>query len=289
MDDLAPASGSVGRPCGQPMEQLKRVASAIVILPPLLFFLYYAPPGLFSLFVLALVAISLHEYFQMLMLTQLPVCSSTSYVAAFLLVCSAHLGGIHGMSAALSLGLVLLCLSALCTPQLASQRFLGLLHSLFAVLFIGWPLSYLVLLRGLQAGKWYLFFLCAIVWIGDSMAMYVGKSLGRHKMAPSISPGKTWEGAAGGVLAGLTTALIGAHFLLPELMPWQSLCLGLVVTVGAQVGDLGESMIKRYAGVKDSGELIPGHGGLLDRIDSLLLAAPMLLYAVGFLLRGQQP
>ena len=127
-------------------------------------------------------------------------------------------------------------------------------------------------------------FLCAVVWVGDSAAMYIGKSLGRHKIAPTISPGKTWEGSIGCVVGGVSTAVVSAGFWLPHLVFWQCVALGLCISLAAQISDLGESMLKRYAGVKDSGRLIPGHGGILDRIDSMLFAAPTLVYALYVLL-----
>jgi phosphatidate cytidylyltransferase len=284
VDDLAPIQGSIGSLYGQPMEQLKRVTSAVVILPPLLLFVYYAPQDLFLILILIAVVLSLHEYFQMLVLTQLPVYTRASYIAVFLLVFTAYFGGERWMPMALFFGVVTLTVSALIPSHHGAQRFPALLHSLFGVFFVGWGTSHLILLRNLPTGKWSIFFLFAIVWVGDSAAMYIGKSLGRHKMAPFISPGKTWEGALGGTLGGVLAAVLGAHLFIPWLALGQSLLLGLLVCLAAQVSDLGESMIKRYAGVKDSGELIPGHGGLLDRIDSVLFAAPMLVYALNFLL-----
>jgi phosphatidate cytidylyltransferase len=103
-------------------------------------------------------------------------------------------------------------------------------------------------------------------------------------MAPVISPGKTWEGAIGCVVGGVGTAVVSARFWLPDLLLWQWIVLGLCISLAAQLSDLAESMLKRYAGVKDSGGLIPGHGGMLDRIDSLLFAAPTLVYALYVLL-----
>ena len=103
-------------------------------------------------------------------------------------------------------------------------------------------------------------------------------------MAPAISTGKTWEGAIGCVIGGVCTAVVCAGFWLPDLVLWQRMVLGLCISLAAQLSDLGESMLKRYAGVKDSGGLIPGHGGMLDRIDSLLFAAPTLVYALYVLL-----
>ena len=205
---------------------------------------------------------------------------------AFLLVSSAYFGGVPWLPMTVSFAMVALTINTLLTAQPSSQRFLVLLHSLFGIFFIGWTLSHLVLIRSLPAGKWYIFFLCAIVWVADSVAMYVGKSIGRHKMALSISPGKTWEGAAGGVIGGAATAIASGYFLVPQLTIWQRILLGVLLSIAAQISDLGESMLKRYTGVKDSGELIPGHGGLLDRIDSVLFAAPTLLYTLHFLQHG---
>jgi phosphatidate cytidylyltransferase len=129
-----------------------------------------------------------------------------------------------------------------------------------------------------------------VVWAGDIAAFYVGRDWGRHKLASALSPNKTWEGALGSVAGSLlvTGGLLGVAALLetwnsaklsyPEDL-WYWLGLAVVVNVAAQVGDLAESALKRSAGVKDSGSLLPGHGGVLDRIDALLLAAPVLWYA----------
>jgi phosphatidate cytidylyltransferase len=133
-------------------------------------------------------------------------------------------------------------------------------------------------------------FLFCVVWAGDSVALYVGRALGRHKLAPRLSPGKTWEGSLGSVAGSLIAAGIllelanylqahdSAVLSFPDATIYW-LGLAVVVNIAAQVGDLVESAIKRSAGVKDSGSLLPGHGGVLDRIDALLLAAPALWYA----------
>jgi len=266
------------------MEQIKRVASALVLLPPLVVFFLYASPGLFLILVLTVIGLSLREYLYLLQQVHLPVCTHVTWVAALALPITAHLGGTHWLSLTLFLSIVALTLGVILTASQAAHLLPMLVYSVFGVLFIGWTLSHLILLRLLPAGPWYTLFLCAVVWIGDSAAMYVGKSLGRHKLAPAISPGKTWEGAIGGVIGGVGTAVVSAGFWLPHVLLWQCLVLGLCISLTAQLSDLGESLLKRYAGVKDSGGLIPGHGGMLDRIDSLLFAAPTLVYVLYVLL-----
>jgi phosphatidate cytidylyltransferase len=158
----------------------------------------------------------------------------------------------------------------------------------FGLLYIAYPLTLIPLIwnREQGDGKQLLLFLMVCVWSGDSAALYVGRSLGRHKLS-SLSPNKTWEGSiasvAGSVLAGLGVVYLGnvlsarGNTVLHILEPvWQTIVLAIVINVAAQLGDLLESAIKRGAGVKDSGTLLPGHGGFLDRIDALLFAAPVL-------------
>jgi phosphatidate cytidylyltransferase len=145
-----------------------------------------------------------------------------------------------------------------------------------------------------ENGPSLLLFLFLVVWAGDIAALYVGRAWGRRKLAPSISPGKTWEGSVasvvGSVAIGLALVLLaaalsrrngGLSILLSfpgSIMGW--VALAVLLNVAAQVGDLVESALKRGAGVKDSGALLPGHGGMLDRIDALLVAAPVLWYAL---------
>ncbi|MFZ0959148.1 MAG: phosphatidate cytidylyltransferase [Candidatus Sulfotelmatobacter sp.] len=167
----------------------------------------------------------------------------------------------------------------------------------FAFTYIALPMGMLVQLRQLWAGAFYLLYLLLVVWAGDILAYFVGKSIGRHLMAPRISPKKTWEGAAASLLASVGVGwLMFAHAerISSALLSWGLIArrdglfgletpamgpvilLTIVLNIAAQLGDLVESLIKRGADVKDSGALLPGHGGMLDRIDALLFAAPVL-------------
>ncbi len=160
--------------------------------------------------------------------------------------------------------------------------------------YIGWLLSAFILLReldtplrggllaplGIPPGAAWLFLVLAITWIQDSAAYFVGRSLGRHKMAPILSPKKTWEGFAGGLAASVLTAVIALPLLGLPIGYLAAALIGAAAGVAGPMGDLGESLMKRQIGVKDSGSLIPGHGGILDRMDSLLFTGPVVYYGV---------
>jgi phosphatidate cytidylyltransferase len=163
--------------------------------------------------------------------------------------------------------------------------------SVFCLAYTGLSLLAVPALREQANGPSLVAFLLCVVWAGDIVALYVGRAWGRHKLAPRLSPNKTWEGAAASVAGSLLAAggLLGladwftqwnsARLSYPEDI-WFWLVLAVVVNIAAQVGDLAESALKRSVGVKDSGTLLPGHGGVLDRIDALLLAAPVLWFAL---------
>jgi phosphatidate cytidylyltransferase len=149
---------------------------------------------------------------------------------------------------------------------------------LFGIGYICLFLSFLLFIRGHTAGVQWIFFILCILWLGDSGAYFVGKAIGRRKLLPAISPNKTVEGAAGGIVASLLTGFACKSIFLPELPGVHCFFLTLAIALAGQLGDLCESSFKRIRGVKDSGTLLPGHGGMLDRIDSLLFAAPVAYY-----------
>jgi phosphatidate cytidylyltransferase len=164
-------------------------------------------------------------------------------------------------------------------------------QGLFGLIYIAYPLTLIPLLWKQEDGPALVVFLMVCVWAGDIAALYIGRAFGKRKLAPRLSPGKTWLGSiasiAGSMLAaGLVifiadTLTARGNTLLHISQPlWQSLLLAAILNIAAQLGDLLESAIKRGAGVKDSGTILPGHGGILDRIDALLLATPVLWFAL---------
>lgn len=142
-----------------------------------------------------------------------------------------------------------------------------------ALLLIALPLSYMVRLHGLEDGRMWLLFTLALVWVGDTLAYFTGRRIGRLPLAPQISPKKTWEGAAANVVGSLLAAAVFSMWLDVGVM--HLFTIALLASVAGQLGDLLESAYKRGAGVKDSGALLPGHGGMLDRVDALIFAVPV--------------
>jgi len=164
-------------------------------------------------------------------------------------------------------------------------------QGLFGLLWIAYPLTLVPMLWKQEDGIALVIFLMVSVWAGDIAALYIGRALGRHKLAPRLSPGKTWEGAVASVIGTLIAAYavvaIGnaltarGNTVMHISQPlWQTLVLAAILNIAAQVGDLLESAVKRGAGVKDSGSILPGHGGILDRIDALLVATPVLWFCL---------
>ncbi len=178
------------------------------------------------------------------------------------------------LASALLLSLILLVFSSQKEGAFASWAW-----TIAGLLYVGWLLSYLVALR-LDFGRNWLMLALFATFGCDTLAFFVGRALGRHRLSPLISPGKTWEGAVGGVFGAI---IVGLLFTLPtplrlSLSYGQAVLLGLLVGVFGQLGDLAESLLKRNMGVKESGKFMPGHGGLLDRMDSIVFAGIVVYY-----------
>ena len=148
----------------------------------------------------------------------------------------------------------------------------------FGVWYVAWLFAHLVSLRGFRGGEWLVFFVLWVTWIGDAAAYYVGRAIGKTPLAPRLSPKKTVAGAVGGVAASAAAAVIAAAWFVDGFSWPEAVGVGIVGGLAGMAGDLAESMFKRGAGVKDSGGLVPSHGGFLDKIDGLLFTAPLFYY-----------
>lgn len=166
-------------------------------------------------------------------------------------------------------------------PQ-KEEAFVGWIWTLAGILYLGWLLSHFVALRGLDDGRNWVFLALFATFASDTAAYFVGRAWGRRRLAPAISPGKTWEGTIAGFLGAIIVSLL---FTLPSCFELplgygQAILLGFLISLFGQIGDLTESLFKRNMGVKDSGRLLPGHGGFLDRIDSVVFAGVVVYYYV---------
>jgi phosphatidate cytidylyltransferase len=288
------------------LELLKRVLTAVVLIPLVLLLVLRAP-----ILVLAFVAavVALLAIYELLKLSEAygikPLHAPTFVFAGLFFVLigveppATDLLSTAGFTYfALSfavLGPFIFLVAAMYRNDLA-LGFPAASLSAFAFAFIAVPMASLVQLRQQWQGSFLLLYLLLLVWAGDIFAYFIGKSIGTHRMAPRVSPHKTWEGALASVVASMAVGIGMFHYAVPisrallaahliqlrdgvfnapsSLIP--ILGLSIVLNAAAQLGDLGESLIKRGANAKDSGRILPGHGGMLDRIDALLFAAPVL-------------
>jgi phosphatidate cytidylyltransferase len=257
----------------------RRVATALVALPALLAAFFLGPPWLTVAIVALALAVGLLEFSALLRargIRPMPPVGLFLTAALFLDVISpgwlpvpfAPLGALLLLTFTLWRGPDLESVTAAAATLLGAV-YLGALGGTMAALRV---------LPPVEEGAWRVVLLLGILVFSDSLAFFVGHALGRHRLAPGVSPGKSVEGAVGGLLGGVLGALAVRHLGLPGLPVLHAAGLGVAVAAMGIVGDLDESLIKRWAGVKDSGALFPGHGGMLDRLDSLLFGAPVLYY-----------
>ena len=270
------------------MMQLKRWITAIIALPLLIALVYKGHPFLFFLFVSLVFILAQWEYHRIVSGIQNGnnnrYISGLAFAVGLLMIWAAYAGSTELMIGLLAANLIASGLIAFFHFGNDSKISDILFKQAMGTLYVPLLLSFLVLIRSENNGVGWLFFLMAVIFSGDSLAYYGGTYLGRHKLCPQVSPGKTIEGAAAGLLAN-----VGAGFLFRSLMALPisgGLCLALSLSLGVagQIGDLFESLLKRSANIKDSGTILPGHGGVLDRIDATLFAAPVLYLFIQYVI-----
>jgi phosphatidate cytidylyltransferase len=267
---------------------MKRLLTAAVTVPLFLVALFNLPALGFFVLIVVLVDLGVLEFVRIArawapgaplhaLLVLVPAAAAALRLAAI----GGTTAGVWALllAAALSIGAGTLVLASR-TPVGESLPALGALA--FGVPYFALPIASFSYLQ--QFDPWVVFLLLAIVWLGDTAALYAGSSFGRHRLAPVVSPKKTWEGAAACLVTALAATAVWSWWRLGRLDA-ALLAVAAATSVAAQAGDLVESLIKRGAGVKDSGGVLPGHGGMFDRVDALLFAAPVLLlglWLIGF-------
>ena len=256
---------------------LKRWITGIIALPFLIFFIVKGG-AYFVVLVGVVCLLSMWEFFSIVSDAKGKVVSVIMIIgvlAGALIILAASGSSFNLVSGIIALNMIICGLISI--PQYKTNPLVleTIKKQLQGIIYIPLLLSFLILIRNEPDGMIWIFLILAVIFAGDTSAYYFGSYLGRHKLCPAVSPGKTIEGSIGGLTANLLVGSVVKLFFLPEL-PWaQSLFLFLVMGIAGQAGDLFESMLKRSSKVKDSGGLLPGHGGFLDRIDALLFAAPV--------------
>jgi phosphatidate cytidylyltransferase len=262
--------------------------TAAAALPLFLLLVYKGSPFLFASFIAVVSILALKEYYhivcQTLGRTVKGAIPYVGYITAVAIACAAFVNSPQIVVNLIVVNLMIAVLISL-TQVKSDTRVLELvIRQSLGIVYIPGFLSYLILIRNGTDGVSWLFFLFSVVFIGDATAYYAGSLFGKHKLSPLVSPGKTIEGSVAGLCAGIGAGLICKHIL--ELSFSWSPCFILSVLIGvcAQIGDLFESQLKRAANLKDSGGILPGHGGTLDRIDATLFSVPILYIFKEFVL-----
>lgn len=268
-------------------EHAGRIVTALGALPLLYAVIVWSPAPLFAAVIGLVTALAQVELYGM----ALPAGNARTWGGGRLPVFA--VGGLAGVAllgliawspaSALPPAMATVAVLAIAVAALTSGRDLraagaDAAFALFGIWYVAWLLGYVVRLRALPDGAWLVVFALWVTWIADAAAYYVGKTWGRTPLAPRVSPKKTVEGAVGALAGGVLASMAAAVWFVGALSWGEAAVLGAIVAVAGMVGDLFESLIKRGAGVKDSGGLIPSHGGILDKIDGLLFTAPLIYH-----------
>lgn len=254
-----------------------RILSACVFVPAILLAVFFGS-WVFAALVLAIVVIGGYEYGKMVEANEYHFLPWLYYPFAVLLVLLTQL---FPETPGILLAALFLAFAAYMLLFIFGKNTLDEIGiNVAAIIYLPVTMSMAILLRSsFEEGMWFLYLLLIIQWFTDSGAYLLGSAFGRHKLMPKVSPKKSVEGAVGGILVAVLGALLLNVFV--DILPYGLLIIATVfISIGGQIGDLCESAIKRWAGVKDSGKLIPGHGGILDRFDSMLFAAPLLYLVI---------
>jgi phosphatidate cytidylyltransferase len=270
----------------------KRVISSLWIIPILIAAIWFDRPlPWFTLYVAVWGVMAVREFYHLISAFKVPPLTLFGIIWTILFIVSRDSQLLEFLGPHFNTDLLtpFLLTSSIVLPLVwlllrvrKEETFASWAWTVAGILYVGWLLGYLTALRGMEDGRNWIYFTFFITFASDSAAFFIGRTFGKQKLSPDISPGKTREGAIGGVIGAAVVALF---FILPTPLNlpiswWHAVILGVVVSIFGQLGDLAESLFKRNVGVKDSSEVIPGHGGFLDRIDSIVFAGVVVYYYV---------
>lgn len=265
----------------------RRLYTAAALIPAVYVIIVHLPPWALTLLLIAVGSIALVELYQICFQSRSNRLVIAVGLAAFILVVARdHMS--LSLSTLLAASALIVSIAVRVLSSQTDHRWKDTLIILLGVLYVGFPLGTVVSSRSLPAGESLVLFLAVVTWASDTGAYYAGTLWGTHLLMPSVSPKKTIEGLLGGLALAVSAALLAQWGFASQLSLSDALILGVLLTGMGLLGDLFESVIKRRTGVKDSGGILPGHGGMLDRLDSLLFTAPTFYYYVAYV-RGLSP
>jgi len=261
-----------------------RVITGAVGVPLVILAIWFGDPWpWFTLLIAAAALAGTYEFYNMANFNRREPLIYLGLLWALALVLSPHYRSPDVLPIVITATVLISLIWLLCRPSKESS-FRNWAWTIVGALYVGWMLSYWLNLRGLEDGRNWVYLAMLTTFANDTGAFFIGRARGKHKLAPAISAAKTWEGAIGGLVCAILGAMVIAT-VLNLISPftfryWQIILLGLLVGLFAQLGDLVESLLKRNMGVKESGNLLPGHGGILDRFDSLIFVGAVVYYYV---------
>jgi len=261
-----------------------RVITAAVGVPLVILTIWFGDPWpWFTLLIAAAALAGTYEFYHIANFDRREPLIYLGLLWALALVLSPHYRSPDVLPIVITATVLISLICLLCRPS-KEGAFRNWAWTIVGALYVGWMLSYWLNLRGLEDGRNWVYLAMLTTFANDTGAFFIGRARGKHRLAPAISAAKTWEGAIGGLICAILAAIIIA-MLLNLISPftfkyWQITLLGFLVSLFAQLGDLVESLLKRNMGVKESGDLLPGHGGILDRFDSLIFVGAVVYYYV---------
>ena len=264
-----------------------RVVTAAVGVPLIILAIWFGDPWI-TLFIAAAALAGTYEFYHIANFDRREPLLYLGLLWTLALVLSPHYRNLHLLPIVVTAAMLVSLICLLLRPS-REKAFHQWAWTIVGALYVGWMLSYWLNLRGLEDGRNWVYLAMLTTFANDTGAYFIGRARGKHKLAPAVSPAKTWEGAMGGLMSAVVAAIVTAMVL--KLISvklgapfaftyWQVIALGFLVGLFAQLGDLVESLLKRNMGVKESGNLLPGHGGVLDRFDSLIFVGAVVYYYV---------
>jgi phosphatidate cytidylyltransferase len=261
---------------------MTRIITALIGIPILIYLILYAPIVAFTVVAFIAMLLSLYEFFSLSSVQKVPLLAAAGYLFGSIIFLSFYFRTVN-LPFYFPIGALPILIAALLS-RIDFQRALpATAAALFGAWYVGGLLGYVIAIRMIdpsgKTGAKLLLMLFVIIWAGDTFAYFIGRKFGRHPLT-AVSPRKTVEGSIGGLIFSTVFSVLTKFLLLPELSLIHAIVLGGIVGAMGQIGDLAESLLKRSVNQKDSGSILPGHGGMLDRLDSLLFGAPAMYYYV---------